>query len=40
MNPIISSRFVKEIAELGGDLRKFTNKNTIILLKKKNNKNF
>ena len=34
-NQIISSRFVKEIAELGGDLRKFTNKNTIISLKKK-----
>ena len=33
-NQIISSRFVKEIAELGGDLRKFTNKNTIISLKK------
>ena len=39
-NQIISSRFVKEIAELGGDLRKFTNKNTIISLKKKYNENF
>ena len=39
-NQIISSRFVKEIAELGGDLRKFTNKNTIISLKKKYNDNF
>ena len=39
-NQIISSRFVKEIAELGGDLRKFTNKNTIIALKKKYNENF
>ena len=38
-NQIISSRFVKEIAELGGDLRKFTNKNTIISLKKKYNEN-
>ena len=36
-NQIISSRFVKEIAELGGDLRKFTNKNKIISLKKKYN---
>ena len=39
-NQIISSRFVKEIAELGGDLRKFTNKNTIISLKKKYTENF
>ena len=39
-NQIISSRFVKEIAELGGDLKKFTNKNTIISLKKKYNENF
>ena len=39
-NQIISSRFVKEIAELGGDLRKFTNKNTIISLKKKYKENF
>ena len=34
-NQIISSRFVKEIAQLGGDLKKFTTKNTINALKKK-----
>tara|TARA_B100000700_G_C14636379_1_gene665240 strand:+ start:142 stop:636 length:495 start_codon:yes stop_codon:yes gene_type:complete len=34
-NQIISSRFVKEIAELKGDLKKFTTKSTIISLKKK-----
>ena len=34
-NQIISSRFVKEIAQLKGDLKKFTTKNTIISLKKK-----
>ena len=34
-NQIISSRFVKEIAQLKGDLKKFTNKNTINYLKKK-----
>ncbi len=34
-NQIISSRFVKEIVELIGDIRKFTTKNTIKLLKKK-----
>ena len=34
-NQIISSRFVKEIAELNGDLRKFTTKSTINALKKK-----
>ena len=34
-NQIISSRFVKEIAELRGDLKKFTTKSTIISLKKK-----
>ena len=34
-NQIISSRFVKEIAELKGDLKKFTTKSTIKLLKKK-----
>ena len=34
-NQIISSRFVKEIAELNGDLKKFTTKNTIKALKSK-----
>ena len=34
-NQIISSRFVKEIAELNGDLKKFTTKNTIKALKNK-----
>ena len=34
-NQIISSRFVKEIVKLKGDIRKFTTKNTIKLLKKK-----
>ena len=34
-NQIISSRFVKEIAELNGDLKKFTTKSTIKSLKKK-----
>ena len=34
-NQIISSRFVKEIAELKGDLKKFTTKNTIKALKDK-----
>ena len=34
-NQIISSRFVKEIAELNGDLKKFTTKSTIKFLKKK-----
>ena len=34
-NQIISSRFVKEIAELKGNLKKFTTKSTIISLKKK-----
>ena len=38
-NQIISSRFVKEIAELNGNLKKFTNKNTIKALKKKYGKN-
>ena len=28
-NQIISSNFVKEIAELGGDIKKFTTKSTI-----------
>ena len=34
-NQIISSRFVKEIAELNGDLKKFTTNNTIKALKNK-----
>ena len=34
-NQIISSRFVKEIAQLGGNLKKFTTKSTIHSLKKK-----
>ena len=34
-NQIISSRFVKEIVKLKGDIKKFTTKNTIKLLKKK-----
>ena len=34
-NQIISSKFVKEIAELNGDIRKFTTKSTIKSLKKK-----
>ena len=34
-NQIISSRFVKEIAELNGDLKKFTTKSTIKSLKEK-----
>ena len=34
-NQIISSRFVKEIAQLNGDLKKFTTKNTIKALKSK-----
>ena len=38
-NQIISSRFVKEIALLNGDLKKFTTKSTIIALKKKYNEN-
>ena len=33
-NQIISSRFVKEIAQHNGDLRKFTTKSTIKSLKK------
>ena len=39
-NQIISSRFVKEIAQLGGDLKKFTTKNTINALKKKYENSF
>ena len=38
-NQIISSRFVKEIAELKGDLKKFTTQNTIKALKDKYDKN-
>ena len=34
-NQIISSKFVKEIIKLKGDIKKFTTKNTIKLLKKK-----
>jgi len=34
-NQIISSRFVKEIAELNGDIKKFTTKSTIKALKNK-----
>ena len=34
-NQIISSRFVKEIVKLNGDIRKFTTKNTIKSLKEK-----
>ena len=35
-NQIISSKFVKEIAKLNGDIRKFTTKSTIKALKYKN----
>ena len=34
-NQIISSRFVKEIVKLGGDIKKFTTKSTIKSLKQK-----
>ena len=34
-NQIISSKFVKEIVKLGGDINKFTTKSTISSLKKK-----
>ena len=34
-NQIISSRFVKEIIELGGDVKKFTTKSTVKALKDK-----
>ena len=34
-NQIISSRFVKEIVRLGGNINKFTTKNTIKSLKEK-----
>tara|TARA_Y100000816_G_C25745503_1_gene392198 strand:- start:23 stop:526 length:504 start_codon:yes stop_codon:yes gene_type:complete len=39
-NQIISSRFVKEIAQLGGDLNKFTTKGTIKALKQKYENSF
>jgi pantetheine-phosphate adenylyltransferase len=34
-NQIISSRLIKEIIELNGDVKKFTTKSTIHSLKKK-----
>ena len=34
-NQIISSKFVKEIVKLGGDIKKFTTKSTIRSLKQK-----
>ena len=34
-NQIISSKFVKEIIKLNGDIKKFTTKSTIKLLKEK-----
>jgi pantetheine-phosphate adenylyltransferase len=34
-NQIISSRFVKEIVRLGGNIKKFTTKSTINSLKEK-----
>ena len=34
-NQIISSKFVKEIIKLDGDIKKFTTKSTIKLLRKK-----
>ncbi len=39
-NQIISSRFVKEIVKLKGDIKRFTTKSTIKLLKKKYEKNY
>ena len=39
-NQIISSRFVKEIAQLSGDLKKFTTKSTLKALKKKYENSF
>ena len=39
-NQIISSRFVKEIVKLKGDIRKFTTTSTIKLLKRKYEKDF
>ena len=37
-NQIISSKFVKEIIKLKGNIKKFTTKSTIKLLKKNMNK--
>jgi len=34
-NQIISSKFVKEIIKLNGDIKRFTTKSTIKLLKEK-----
>ena len=39
-NQIISSKFVKEIVKLNGNIKKFTTKSTIELLKKKYEQNF
>ena len=39
-NQIISSKFVKEIVKLKGDIKKFTTKSTIKLLKRKYEKNY
>tara|TARA_B100000003_G_C10800774_1_gene318786 strand:+ start:251 stop:757 length:507 start_codon:yes stop_codon:yes gene_type:complete len=39
-NQIISSRFVKEIVKLKGDIKKFTTKSTIKLLKRKYEQDF
>ena len=39
-NQIISSKFVKEIISLGGDVKKFTTKSTIESLKKKYEEDF
>ena len=39
-NQIISSKFVKEIISLGGDIKKFTTKSTIESLKKKYEEDF
>ena len=39
-NQIISSKFVKEIIKLNGDIKKFTTKSTIKSLKEKYEKNF
>ena len=39
-NQIISSKFVKEIIKLKGDIKKFTTKSTIKLLKEKYEKDF
>ena len=38
-NQIISSKFVKEIVKLNGDIKKFTTKSTIKLLKRKYEQN-